>query len=272
MVSTTSAVDWTAVDRSADPGAFVGYLDAVSSQDATRAYKQQTFALLDLRPGDCVLDVGCGAGDDVRALAQLVAPGGRAVGVDTSLTMVEEARRRSDGLGLPVEFRVGDAHCLDFLEGAFDGARTDRVLQHLDEPERALAELIRVTKRGGRIAVMEPDWGSLVVDAPDRETTRAVLAEIAARIPNPWMGRQLFGLFRRTGLTEVTVVAGAFVVTDYAKADHIFHLGEGIERATKSGAVTEKAARAWTHGLEEAAAAGEFCCAMTGFIAAGRRP
>lgn len=272
MLCRSSVADWVEVDRAADPGAFVGYLDAVSGHEAVRAYKQQTYALLGLHPGDRVLDVGCGTGDDARALASLVTPDGCVTGVDTSETMVEAAWRRSREGGLPVEFRAGDAHRLEFPDGAFDGARADRVFQHLDDPERALAELIRVTRPGGRIVVADTDWGTLAVDGPDRQTTSAVLAEVAAAIRNPWMGRQAFGMFGRAGLAGVTVVAGTAVVTDYAQADRLFHLSEGARRARESEAITEEAAANWIRGIEEANRAGRFCCAVTGFIVAGRRP
>jgi ubiquinone/menaquinone biosynthesis C-methylase UbiE len=88
MLCRSSAADWVEVDRSADPGAFVVYLDAVARNDAVRVYKRQTYSLLDLRPGHLVLDVGCGTGDDAWALASLVTPGGYVVGIDVSSTMV----------------------------------------------------------------------------------------------------------------------------------------------------------------------------------------
>jgi len=271
MLCRSSATDWVELDRSANPGAFVGYLDAVDRHDAVQAYKQQAFTLLGLHPGDRVLDVGCGTGDDARALASLVAPGGCIIGVDASTTMIEEARRRSRGLGLPLEFHVGDAHRLAFAGGTFDGARADRVFQHLDDPEQALSELIRVTRPGGRIVIADTDWGTLAVDGPDPETTRSVLAEIAAAIRNPWIGRQLFGLCRRAGLADVTVAAGTAVVTDYAQADKLFHLGEGMRRARATGAISEEDASHWTRWLAEADAADRFCCAVTGFIVSGRQ-
>jgi ubiquinone/menaquinone biosynthesis C-methylase UbiE len=271
MLSRISVADWVEVDRTADPGAFVGYLDAVSGHDAVRAYKEQTYALLGLRPGDRVLDVGCGTGDDARALARFVAPGGWVVGVDASETMIEEARRRNRGGGLPIEFRTGDAHSLEIPPETFVGARADRVFQHLDDPEQALTELIRVTKPGGRIVVADTDWGALVVDGPDRETTSAVLAEVAAAIRNPWIGRQLFGMFGKAGLREVTVVAGTAVVNTFAQADKLFHLCEGARRARERGAMTEAAFEDWMHGIAETDRAGRFCCAVTGFIVAGQR-
>jgi hypothetical protein len=99
-----------------------------------------------------------------------------------------------------------------------------------------------------------------------------VLAEITARIRNPWIGRELLALCRRAGLADVKDVAGTAVITDYAQADTLFHLSDGLRRAREKQSVTEDEAARWTHSLEDAAAAGRFCCALSGFIVAGRRP
>ena len=146
------------------------------------------------------------------------------------------------------------------------------VLQHLADPKRALDELMRVTRPGGWVVVAEPDWGTLVVDGCDAATTLAVLTAIAGRICDPWIGRRLFGLFRRAGLAEVAIVAGATVLTDFTEADRLFRFREGAIRAQACGAVTAEAAAHWTRSLESAATAAEFCCAITGFVASGRRP
>ena len=104
--------------------------------------------MLRVSEGNRVLDVGCGTGEDARALAQVVGPRGWVVGIDNSRTMIEEATRRQNGLGAPVEFYVGDACQIAFPDGVFDACRADRVFQHLREPRKALSEMIRVTRRG----------------------------------------------------------------------------------------------------------------------------
>src|ERR1700694_4537807 len=86
------------VDQTADPHDLVSYLDQVTGLEAAQAYKRQSFALMGVQPGHAVLDVGCGAGDDLRQLAELVGPSGRVVGVDNSETMVQQARGRCVGL------------------------------------------------------------------------------------------------------------------------------------------------------------------------------
>jgi SAM-dependent methyltransferase len=118
MLTRSSVADWKELDQTTDPGAFVGYLDAVSSHDAVRAYKQQTYDLLGVRPGDRVPDAGCGTGDDARAIAALVSPGGCVVGIDSSETMIDAARSRSQNHRVPVDFRTGRRAALHGAAGA----------------------------------------------------------------------------------------------------------------------------------------------------------
>src|SRR5215467_10946103 len=104
-------------------------MEMTGAQRSVQEFRRMSFALLELQPGFAVLDVGCGTGDDVRVLATQVGQEGRAVGLDSSETAVAEARARSEEDGLPVEFRVGDAHQLPFDAGTFEATRTERVLQ-----------------------------------------------------------------------------------------------------------------------------------------------
>ncbi len=140
---------FTDMDREADPSYYVGCLDRQRAGAFNRAYKWRTFELLDIHPGDRVLDIGCGTGDDALEMAELVGADGKVVGIDHSQTMVEEARDRSRASSLPIEFLHGDAHHLPLPDGGFDRCRADKTFQHLSEPERALCEVIRVTEPGG---------------------------------------------------------------------------------------------------------------------------
>ena len=101
----------------------------MGSEDAVARWKALSFDLLEARPGAVVVDVGCGLGDDVRALALRTAPGGRAIGVDMSESMIAEARRRSaGGAGAWGEFHVADATSLPLEDGIADGCRCEQRL------------------------------------------------------------------------------------------------------------------------------------------------
>src|SRR5690242_10287223 len=111
MTPSVDPRDFAQVEESEDSDALVDYLREASLLDEMRAMNDYIQQVLDIRKGNSVLDVGCGTGDDVRRLADVVGAKGRVVGVDTA-TMVEAACRA----GVPAngEFVVGDAHALPF--------------------------------------------------------------------------------------------------------------------------------------------------------------
>lgn len=261
-----------AVDRSVDPHRYVNYLDVVGALSAFQRYKKQTFDLLALRAGGQFLDVGCGNGDDVRTMAGTVGSSGRVVGLDRSAALVAEASARTGEEAEAVEFRVGEASELDFADASFDGCRADRVFQHLDAPERALHEMTRVTRTGGRIVVSDTDWETLVIDAPDPALTRRILNFVCDSCCNGWAGRKLPGLFKGAGLGEVAATPVTLVLTDYRMACQVFALETAMAEAARAGVVPTDAVRRWSESLEERDAAGRFFSAATGFIVSGRRP
>lgn len=226
-----------------------------------------------MKTGAHLLDIGCGPGDDVRALAQMVGSTGRVVGVDNSEAMIAEARKRAEGLNLPVEYSVGDAHHLDFADNTFDGCRAERVFQHVENPGQVLLEMVRVACPGGRIVVLDPDFDTLVIDAKDRALTRRILNFRCDHIVrNGWIGRQLPALFREAQLTEITISADTWLPTDYAIAAQLLRLREHTERAREAGAVSATEAASWLGELEEAGKTGRFFAAMTFFFVSGRKP
>jgi ubiquinone/menaquinone biosynthesis C-methylase UbiE len=262
---------WTAVDETPAPRAYIEYLDAVSSVRGIQRIKQQTFDRLQAVEGDHLLDVGCGAGDDVRALAQLVGNTGRVVGFDVSATMIEEARQRSSRLNLPIEFCLGEADRLDFPDETFTGCRIDRVLVHLADPLRTLAEMFRVLRPGGRLVVFDFDWETLIVDAPDRALTRRLRNFFCDQGPSRCIGRQLRGLVSSLGLTEIDVAAETLELVDFPQANRVLMFEVTAKQAVAEGLATEAEAKRWLEDLAKHAQ-GRFFAALTGFCVSGRKP
>lgn len=256
------------VDATGEPGGYAGYLDAVRDVGAVTEWKERSFALLEPRPGAVLLDVGCGTGDDVRALAARVAPGGRVIGIDASAAMIDEARRR-DPEGT-AEFRVGDATRLDLPDDAVDGARAERTLQHLDRPEAAVAEMVRVVRPGGRVVLAEPDWATLVVDPCDPALGRELARSASERVRSGTVGRRLRGMLVAAGLAEVEVAARVLLVPDAARARLLFDLDGALERAVGAGRVARADADTWGSDVDRAADEGRHLAAMTAFMAWGR--
>lgn len=130
------------------PVLFAGFTARNAAQENRRKLR-----LLDLRPGDAVLDVACGPGNTTRTLVDAVGAEGLAVGVDSSATMLAQAVRDTSS-GRPVGYVRADAVDLPFDDGTFDAISCYGALYLMDDPFGALREMMRVLKPGGRIAVL----------------------------------------------------------------------------------------------------------------------
>jgi SAM-dependent methyltransferase len=115
-----------------------------------------------LRPGEHVVDVGCGGGFDTMIAARQVGPHGRVVGVDMTPAMLEHARAAATAAGYRhVELRHGYAEELPVPDGWADVAISNGVLNLMPDKTAVLAELARVVRRGGRLQI-----GDLLVQKP----------------------------------------------------------------------------------------------------------
>ena len=247
---------FTAVDEQDDPRFWIDVLDKLRREPFYRAYKARVAKLLEPRAGGRYLEIGTGTGDDARALAERF--GVAAAGVDASETMVAEARRR----GLE-EALVADAAALPFEDASFDGCWADRVFQHLADPERALAEMVRVTRPGGRVVVVDPDYSTQTVGVDDEELARRVLAVRPARLRNDTLAHRMGGRFGAAGLRDVEVEAMTLVVRDPTAVDNVMGLRTWADETAD--------AEAWRAAIDDSIARGAFLYAVTFFITAGSK-
>jgi len=112
------------------------------------------FSLGELRLGERVVDVGCGAGIDSLIAAKKVGPDGRVIGVDMTPSMLEKARHAAHEVGLEnVEFCEGYAESLPVDEGWADVVISNGVLNLMPDKDTALQEMSRVLKSGGRLQI-----------------------------------------------------------------------------------------------------------------------
>ena len=264
------AADLPAPPPAVDPGFAIRFLDAGNALPGIRALKPLMLEQLALRRGMRMLELGCGAGDDVRAFARRVGPEGRVVGIDASPSMVAEAARRSAGRNLAVEFAVGDARALAFPDDSFDRVRIERLLMHVDgDPAAVLAESARVLRPGGRVVVFDFDWDALAIEGADRELTRRIVRSHCDAVRNGAVGRALPRLLRAAGFDDVAVVPHG-VSLPY---DFFGWLVSGhLDAALTAGLFDAAELIAWWDALDRAHAAGGFHAAVLGFAAVGTAP
>ncbi len=180
-------------------------------------------------PGRRVLDVGCGAGNLAAAAAVL---GAEVVGTDLAQSMVELAREGHPG----IDFRTADAEHLAFADSEFDAVVGNLLLPHLPDPPAALAEMVRVLKPTGWLALSM--W-----DQPTRSRLVGVVADAVAEVGVPPPGNipagpptfrysdsaELSALLRGSGLRNVEVEQVAFT--------HSVGLADDLRDAWTQGSV-----------------------------------
>ncbi|WP_246036345.1 class I SAM-dependent methyltransferase [Cellulomonas telluris] len=193
-----------------------------------------------VRPGTRVLDVGCGSGE---LLARAAALGASVAGVDSAPGMVAVARRTApDG-----DVRVADAQALPWPAAVFDVVLAVNALHLADDPDAALAEMVRVTRAGGRVGLAQ--WAEA-----GRNDLEAVERAVALAHGEDDVGRDdphLDTLLREAGLADVRggVVDVVWEAPDDATLVRAALLGEDAEgRAATAGVVLAAAAPYRTDG------------------------
>jgi ubiquinone/menaquinone biosynthesis C-methylase UbiE len=170
------------------------------------------FLLPHLRPDMAVLDCGCGEATITIGLAEAL-PAGRVVGVDLKEDSLAAARRNAGFIGRNnVAFIAADGRQLPFHDAVFDAVLCHSVLETLGDPAGAIAELRRVTKRGGVIGAASVEYGGIIIAGEQTAGPRRfydVRQQLwrAEGIAEPNMGRRLRGLFQAAGFGRVEAFA-----------------------------------------------------------------
>jgi ubiquinone/menaquinone biosynthesis C-methylase UbiE len=169
---------------------------------------EKEIELLSLKPGMRVLDAGCGTGVVTRRMAIKVSP--REVhGVDMDSLFIEEGRKIAAKEGVSnIEFSLGNADNLKFEDGVFDLSYCRLVLMHVKDPVKTVAELKRVTKREGIVAISDQDDGGIIVypELPKMMYMFSKYGSLAKmRGEDRFICRKLFSIMERAGLSPITI-------------------------------------------------------------------
>ncbi|WP_157628159.1 class I SAM-dependent methyltransferase [Ensifer sp. BR816] len=122
-----------------------------------RAFREKMLKFANLKPGEAVLDIGCGTGTVALLAKQKVGPAGRVDGVDASAEMVARATAKAHRAALSVSFTTATAQQLPYEDGVFDVVLSTLMLHHLPKAGRAEfgREALRVLKPGGRVLIVD---------------------------------------------------------------------------------------------------------------------
>lgn len=158
-------------------------------------------AVVDLHPGEVVLDLGSGAGADVLISARRVAPGGRAIGVDMTPEMLALARVHAAQAGVDnVEFLEGYLEDLPLPDASVDVVLSNCVINLAADKQVVLREAVRVLRPGGRFAVSD-----VLADPGIDETTRTDIAQWTGCIAGALTAEQFTHALTDAGLVDVEI-------------------------------------------------------------------
>ena len=211
----------------------------------------------ELRLGEAVLEVGCGSGVLARWLARRTAGRNRFTGVDINPYLLREAKAlaRQEGLEGAIEFRDGNAEALPFADNSFEVVMSVTVIEETDA-DRMLAEMVRVAKPGGRVAVIAR---ALDLASPMNLPLSASLkAKVEAPgffgnvSPRGCADASLYRRVRQAGLTQVKILP-QLTAFDGADPTVLQFLEVGRLRT-----LNEEEVREWQAARAEAEAAGTF--------------
>ena len=164
---------------------------------------------LGLKPGMRVLDAGCGTGVVTRRIAVKISPG-EVYGVDMDPLFIEEAKKLAvKEKASNIKYDLGNINDLEFGDDVFDLSYSRLVLMHVKDPVKTVAEMGRVTKKGGIIAISDQDDGGIIVypELPKMMRMFSKYGSLAKmRGEDRFIGRKLFSIMEQADLSPIKVI------------------------------------------------------------------
>lgn len=226
----------------------------------------RTLQALGIRPGEAVLDAGCGPGLLTAELAGLVGERGRVLAVDKSRVMLDLARQRCRGMSR-VELRDGSIERIEEADASFDAVVCTQVLLYIADVPAVLAELHRLLKPGGRIAVVETDWRGCVLSSEDFSLTERLIEAWDAAVPSPNLPVRLAPMLRSTGFNALRIEPVPVLNTGLPPDSYSNNMTRWLsEKGVEQGRVGPAQAREWLDDLHRKAERGEYFFCVNRFV------
>jgi SAM-dependent methyltransferase len=212
-------------------------------------------------------------GENTIALAKSVSPSGRAIGVDLSGHLVDRARKRATHLR-NVEYWVADLTALPFEAASFDAVYCERVFQHLNDPNAAMAELHRILRPDGRLVAVDIDHSRTAVDADDAELADLFTELALVAVANPRSGLHLRSQMICAGFIDVDLDATLEIITDVSRFRAMTQqsLADQLEKLVLAGAITGDRASAYETDQGRREADGRFLATASLYCVWGTKP
>lgn len=233
--------------------------------------RARILAALGLKSGTQVLDVGSGPGHQAFEIAQVVGSGGRVEGVDSAEGSVEIGRRRCSGLD-NVCFTLGDAYDLPYDDGTFDSAMSSQVFEYLDNVPKALGEMFRVLKPGGRVLIHGTGWGALLWHSSDPDRMSRILKIWDSHLADPRMPETMVKRLHDAGFAGASAEPIVHIEMSYDPSGMSAILMKFVGGYVVSQGASQSEADAWAEELRDLGSTGEYFFSSNEYIFTAQKP
>lgn len=251
-------------------------LNLRASADDQKSLRSKLIDLAQVQQNQIAVEIGCGTGALLLDIASAVGPSGRVIGIEPQEVLAAFARQIIAGQKLEylISVMTDSAEHLPLPDAMADCCFAQTVLIHL-QPDvclKALQEMVRVVKTGGRILSADQDGDTWIMNHPERELTRRIIQfNSDQRYADGWRGRLLESQFRQAGLVNVKAVPHVHI--DRGSDSYLFGMAKRIAAAAKdTGVLKDDEYIKWSEGLEEVAQKGEFFSSINYYCCVGFKP
>lgn len=232
-----------------------------STGQILKGIKESSYSLFKTSPAGLILDLGCGTGSDVVRLAEL-RPDAKIVGVDHDPDMLERARQLAVDKK-NVDFILSEAYPLAFETESVTGVRTERMIQHLPEPEKVFGEIHRVLCKDCPLVIVETDWRSLsfyIGHTPIEKKVSDYLTEV--KVKNGVSARNLTTYLSELQYKDIKIELFPVILRSLSEANEYLWFEVILNEAAEKGYITHTDCDIFRESLKRADHNAYFLCSI----------
>ena len=236
----------------------VRHLEVTYSSPEVAAQRRILLGAVAAEFGEKSLDIGCGPGFVTEELARAVGSAGIVEAIDNSESSLAAAKQRCARFQ-NVHFQQAEAEQLPYPDSFFDLAISTQVYEFVPDVKKALSELHRVLRPGGRAAIIDTDWNTIVWHSANMARMGRIVKAWEEHLAHPALPRMLNVLLREAGFSVRECKVITYLDTEYKPESYSYNMSKTIGRfARDRQGIKKEETEAWSAELQDLAKNGAY--------------